>query len=98
MKVKFKNTFFASSPAQQPNKLQTISGKRYKKGQVYDLPESAREWLPSSVTYLDDDEPADEVVPETLAEADALRANAEAVPDDSGEKRGRGRPRKDADA
>lgn len=59
MKVKFKYTWFAATdnwegwPAQRQDKVRSISGRRYRRGHVYDIPEEMLEFLPKSVEILD---------------------------------------------
>lgn len=73
MKVRFRTTWFAPTDPWHPDKVRSISGKRYRRDQVYDIPETFRELLPKDAVILSDDyvEKKPEKPQEmTLAEAD----------------------------
>jgi hypothetical protein len=74
MLVKLKGTWFAPTAAVQKDKIQTVSGRRFRKG-VQDIPEELIKHLPSSAVLLEKPEPVieQEEVVKTLREVDTVR-------------------------
>ena len=74
MIVKFVATWFAPSDVVQRDKIQKISGRRFRAG-VHDVPDELKEFLPKSATILKDvpEEPDQEGVVETLRDFDDVR-------------------------
>lgn len=106
MKVKFNVLYFGGSESYRPDKLRVMSGKRYKKGVVYDLSdEEYKQAVKDGASFkvVSGDVPVEsDDAAGTLRDFDAERAasdamvaaNEEAV--ETVKKRGPGRPRKNS--
>lgn len=115
MEVKFNATYFAGTDQFRPDKLRVMSGKRYRKGVVYNLTDAEYDkavkdgasfhvisGAPAKVKTA----PVVDPFAGTLRDFDAERAasddyveavdEASEAADQVVQKRGRGRPRKDA--
>jgi len=51
MKVRFKRTWFAPSNVQRPDKLRSISGQRFQKGE-HEVPEEYKDHLPGDAVIV----------------------------------------------
>lgn len=91
MLVIFKNTWFAPTEIVELDRIRSTSGKRYRKAsEPQYVPDELFKYLPKSAVVVEG--PAKgaakskpvkaKVEPNPLHEADAERANAEALPDD----------------
>lgn len=84
-RVIFRRTWFAPTEHVKVDRLRTMAGRRYRRGE-HDIPEEFMEFLPSDAQVLDAETPAapeveDDDEEETLADYDEERAAAEAMPE-----------------
>jgi|TARA_R110000744_G_scaffold28780_1_gene69038 hypothetical protein len=82
-RVIFRRTWFAPTEHVKVDRLRTMAGRRYRRGE-HDIPEEFMEFLPSDAQVLDAETPAAPEVEddeETLADYDEERAAAEAIPE-----------------
>tara|TARA_Y100000310_G_C20164436_1_gene570711 strand:- start:162 stop:527 length:366 start_codon:yes stop_codon:yes gene_type:complete len=81
MLIKFKAPWFGPTQVVMKDKIQMISGRHYGKG-IHDVDESLKDYLPSTVVFLDEghDEIEEETpkVVETLRDFDTERAASDA--------------------
>lgn len=54
MKVKFINAWFARTDVYKVDAARVVSGKLYRKGHTYELPDEMLEYLPKSAVVLDE--------------------------------------------
>jgi hypothetical protein len=86
-RVILRRTWFAPTEHVKVDRLRTMAGRRYRRGE-HDIPEEFMEFLPSDAQVLDAETPAapeveveDDDEEETLADYDEERAAAEAMPE-----------------
>jgi len=102
MQVKFVTTWFAPTDVRNPDKIRSISGRRFKPG-VHEVPEGLRDFLPASAKIVEEEvkEPdVDEVSiqdldPERAASDAYVAVQEEAEANRQDAKRKPGRPRKE---
>ncbi len=78
MLVKFSFPWFSPTELIVKNKLQSTSGRYYKKG-IHDIPDEMKEYLPASVEIIKDRPKPEPIEVETLRDFDTARKDADLV-------------------